>query len=45
MKNIESTKFHTNYFLRFSGIFYFKIRLPDEKILPVYKNILGQIIK
>ena len=39
--NIESTKFHTSYFLRFSGIFFFKKRLPDEKILPIYQKYFG----
>ena len=40
-ENIESTKVHTSYFLRFSGIFYFKTRLPDEKVLPVYQKYFG----
>ena len=40
-QNIESTKFHTSSFLRFSGIFHFKIRLPDEEILPVYQKYFG----
>ena len=39
--NIQSTKTHTSLFLRFSGIFYFKRRLPDEEILPVYQKYFG----
>ena len=37
----ESTKWHASLFLRFSGIFYKKIRLPDEKILPIYQKYFG----
>ena len=40
-QNIQSVKTHTNYFLRFSGIFYFKYRLPDEKIAPIYQKYFG----
>ena len=40
-ENIESTKFHTSCFLRFSGIFFFKRRLPDEEVLPVYQKYFG----
>ena len=39
--NIETIKYHTSNFLRYSGIFHFKIRLPDEKILPVYQKYFG----
>ena len=39
--NIQSTKTHTSLFLRFSGIFYFKRRLPNEEILPVYQKYFG----
>ena len=38
---IESTNTWTNLFLKFSGIFYFKRRLPDEVILPVYQKYFG----
>ena len=44
-QNIESTKAHTRYFLRFSGIFSHKSRLPDEDLAPIYQNILVLIIK
>ena len=37
----ESTKWHASLFLRFSGIFYRKIRLPDEKVLPIYQKYFG----
>ena len=38
---IESTNTWTNLFLKFSGIFYIKRRLPDEVILPVYQKYFG----
>ena len=38
---IEKTKFYTTYFLRFSGIFFKKRRLPDAQILQVYKKYFG----
>ena len=44
-KNIESTKSHTTNFLRTSGIFYYKIRLPDEVVLPVYQKYFGKDYK
>ena len=37
----ESTKWHASLFLRFSGIFYKKTRLSDEKILPIYQKYFG----
>ena len=40
-ENIQSTKIHTSYFLRFSGIFFFKRRFPDEEVLPVYQKYFG----
>ena len=40
-QNIESTKAHTRYFLRFSGIFSHKSRLPDEDLAPIYKKYFG----
>ena len=40
-ENIQITKKITSYFLRFSGIFYFKRRLPDETVLPVYQKYFG----
>ena len=39
--NIEAAKSHAKNFLRFSGIFYKKLRLPDEKVLPVYQKYFG----
>ena len=39
--NIELTKSHAQNFLRFSGIFFKKLRLPDEKVLPVYQKYFG----
>ena len=38
---IEATKRHAQNYLRFSGIFYKKLRLPDEKVLPVYQKYFG----
>ena len=38
---IEATKKYTSYFLKITGIFYFKTRLPDEKVLPVYQKYFG----
>ena len=38
---IEATKRHATNYLRFSGIFYKKLRLPDEKVLPVYQKYFG----
>ena len=40
-ENIENTKYNATNFLRFSGIFFKKRRLPDETILPVYKKYFG----
>ena len=40
-ENIQMTQTHTSYFLRFSGIFFFKKRLPDETVLPVYQKYFG----
>ena len=40
-QNIESTKRCTKLFLRFSGIFSYKSRLPDEDIAPIYKKYFG----
>ena len=39
--NIESAKSHATNFLRFSGIFFQKRRLPDEQVLPVYQKYFG----
>lgn len=39
--NLEAIKYHTRNFLRYSGIFHFKVRLPDEKVLPVYQKYFG----
>jgi 1-acyl-sn-glycerol-3-phosphate acyltransferase len=39
--NIEMTKSHAQNYMRFSGIFYKKLRLPDEKVLPVYQKYFG----
>ena len=39
--NIELTKKNATNFLRFSGIFFKKKRLPDEQILPIYKKYFG----
>ena len=38
---IETIKYHTSNFLRYSGIFHFKVRLPEEKVLPVYQKYFG----
>ena len=38
---IKSTNTWTNLFLKFSGIFYYKSRLPDEVVLPVYQKYFG----
>ena len=38
---IESTKFHTTYFLRCSGIFFKKKRLPENQLIPIYKKYFG----
>lgn len=40
-ENIEQTKTHASNFLRFSGIFHSKRRLPNEKIEPIYKKYFG----
>ena len=40
-ENIENTKYNATNFLRFSGIFFKKRRLPDEAILSVYKKYFG----
>ena len=40
-ENVESTKYNATNFLRFSGIFFKKRRLPDEKVLPVYQKYFG----
>ena len=40
-QNVETTKTHTTYFLRFSGIFPIKRRLEDDEILPIYKKYFG----
>ena len=37
----NTTKFFTSIFLKFSGIIINKKRLPDEKILPIYKRYFG----
>ena len=37
----NTTKFYTNIFLKISGIIINKKRLPDEKILPIYKRFFG----
>ena len=37
----ETTKIHTSYFLKCSGIFFRKRRLPDGQILQVYKKYFG----
>ncbi len=39
--NIELTKKNATNFLRFSGIFFKKKRLTDERILPIYKKYFG----
>ncbi len=39
--NKERAKYHARNFLRFSGLFHYKIRLPDEKVLPVYQKYFG----
>ena len=38
---VEATKRHATNYLRFSGIFYKKLRLSDEKVLPVYQKYFG----
>ena len=38
---IEATKFNASYFLRFSGIFFKKRRLPENQIMQVYKKYFG----
>ena len=38
---IETVKYHTSNFLRYSGIFHFKVRLPEEKVLPIYQKYFG----
>ena len=40
-ENIEKTKKNATNFLRFSGIFFKKRRLPDEQILPIYQKYFG----
>ena len=37
----NTTKFYTSIFLKISGIIINKKRLPDEKILPIYKRFFG----
>ena len=38
---IEQTKFNASYFLRFSGIFFKKRRLPENQIIQIYKKYFG----
>ena len=40
-ENIEKIKNHASNFLRCSGIFFQKRRLPDEVVLPVYQKYFG----
>ena len=40
-ENVENTKYNATNFLRFSGIFFKKRRLPDETIISVYKKYFG----
>ena len=40
-ENVENTKYNATNFLRFSGIFFKKRRLPDETIIAVYKKYFG----
>ena len=40
-ENIKIIKKNATNFLRFSGIFFKKRRLPDEKVLPIYQKYFG----